>query len=214
MRDMLDSMGPEAMARLQTGNVVQMGYGRLLREWGLPAELTERVQAIIAEETEAQFVTMFAAMKEGNDLTGEQQRELREQTRLRIRERLEPIVTEQQLVEYDAHDVDLEMTSGAIEQQLNQFAPGLTEENHAVVREVLLDELYSSRDEAPTMDIDAADAELALQEEAYRNAEARLAELLTEEQLRQFALYAEQQMQMIEMMRQMMTAEEGVAAQP
>ncbi len=204
MREMLDSMEPETMARMQASSVMQMGYARLFSELNLEPDKETQVRGILQAASEDQYRQIFSRSKAGDEMSSGQQKALAEATRIHIREQLAGILDPDQLAFFDRYDIDHEMVAGSIDVQLGTQAARLTKENRALAREVIVEELRAEREEpAPGLSGDP-NIELDWQLRAFRNAETRLSNVLEPEQLELFRSFIEQQMTMIESMRQMM----------
>lgn len=185
---------------------VNMAYGDLFTELGLPADIEEKVRDILSSNIAGQ---MSEGMKGLNDgVSPAELKKMEDEAEANMRTDLSAILNEEEMAIFDEYQatVDERMLGQGLDMQLGMFASGLTGENRALVRDVMVDEFLAldtgMRD--GSVSFDAESGPMGIQQQALAKARERLAQELDEEQLAHVDRYIQQMQQMAEMAMQFM----------
>jgi len=184
---------------------MDMAFGDFFDELNLPADTESQVRDILAAHMSEQISKGMEAMQDGFDK--EKLEQMEQDAEARLREELSRVLNREEMAVYDeyADTMDERMLAQNYDMQLNLYAPGMTQENRTLVRDVLVDEMLAVGEERDQgvgmgmgMDGDIQGA-FNMQLEAFARARETLAGELDDEQLAYFDRFVEAQEQAFEM---------------
>ena len=188
------ALGDPHMRRIQASSVVDMGYSEFLAEFD-PARREALREALIAARME-EMEASYEAMQAGAALSQEESRALAEARDASTRQSVAGLLSPQELQLYDAYaeQADGRIMAAGLDVQLGLYAAGMTPENRALAREVLLDEFLATQDAQVAAESSSEDA-LQAQIDAMRAAQERIRAALPEDQQILFDQFVERQIE-------------------
>ena len=137
----------ERIARAQLGIMTDMAYGALYENLVLPEETQKQMREWLIDAAIEARSAVGKAFQSG-DTPAKDVKAVEDKAQAELRKRLADVLTADELAEWDAYeqDADLHLYWNILEGQLSMLAPGLTEENRDVARQVLAEELVTHID--------------------------------------------------------------------
>lgn len=203
MAGMFQGESGQKMADFSAGMAVDMAYKDLFANWNLPEDVEEQARQIIKDHMSEQIKASMEVFGSGFDK--EKIDKLEEDGKNQLRQQLSGVLNAQELAQWEEYESTIEdhMLKQQFDMQLGMFAPGLTPENRAIVRDVLAEESLAGKDSAEG--IDDIQASFETQSEALDRAYERLSQdgRLDEAQLAEFDRFMSSMEQQMEMARTM-----------
>ncbi|HOZ45533.1 MAG TPA: hypothetical protein PLO37_11670 [Candidatus Hydrogenedentes bacterium] len=169
---------------------LNMSYGDFFAQMQFPPDIENQVRAILAERLSDQITESMRQM-DGSS-SGKTMKEMKEESKNRLREELSTVLTAEELVQWEAYEatMDSHVLSRSYEMQLGMFAPGLSPENKELAAQVIADETLAARDAVDMSDLAST---LASQEQVYARVREVLASQLGENEYAQVDRFLTQQ---------------------
>ena len=211
---MLEGMQGDSIAEAGAQMNVNMMYSGLFDELGLDAETEAAVRDILMQH-------MTRATKESlgilsGDTKPQDLKALSKEWDKELHANLAKVLTADEMAVYDAYQEELpvRMLEQQYDMQLSMFAPGLSEETHDLVKEVLVEEMVDLQPEIDGVpDADALQHLSETMDLAFERALERLDPSLSDEDYTAVQGFMDQQRQFMSMAGDMMgPLFEGLAA--
>ena len=202
---MFSGEGGKKLADYAARMSMDMAFADFFNELNLPEDTEGKVRDIITAHMSEQIAKGMEALQSGFDKDTLEQME--QDAEERLRQELSRVLTPQELAVYDEYEETMgeRMLAQNFDMQLNLYAPGMTPEGRALVRDVLVDETLAigeqmGQDTGMGMGMNAdIQGAFNMQLQAFESARERLLEELDDEQLAYFDRFVEAQEQAFEM---------------
>jgi hypothetical protein len=203
LAQMFSGEGGKKLADYAARMSMDMAFGDFFDELNLPEDTEGKVRDILAAHMSEQISKGMEVLQSGvgQDTLNQMEQDAEE----RLRQELSRVLTPQELAVFDEYEETMgeRMLAQNYEMQLNLYAPGMTPEGRALVRDVLVDETLAigeqmGQDMGMGMNTDIQGA-FNMQLQAFESARERLLEELDDEQLAYFDRFVEAQEQAFEM---------------
>jgi hypothetical protein len=203
LAQMFSGEGGKKLADYAARMSMDMAFGDFFNELTLPEDTEGKVRDILAAHMSEQIAKGMEALQSGFD--EEKIEQMEQDAEEQLREELSAVLTPQEMDVFDEYSETMgeRMLAQNYDMQLNLYAPGMTPEDRALVRDVLVDETLAigeqmGQDMGMGMNTDIQGA-FNMQLQAFESARERLLEELDEEQLAFFDRFVEAQEQAFEM---------------
>jgi len=206
MAKMFQGESGQKMAEYGASIALDMAYRDLFSQLKLPKEVEEQVREILKSYMSEQIKASMEMA--GKGFNKDEADRLEKDGKARLKEQLASVLNADELAQWEEYEstIDERVLKQQFDMQLSMMAPGLTPENHELVRDALVGEILAGK-ESPRGITDiqqAIDGQLG----AFDRTRDRLAESgqLDEAQLAEVDKYMNMMKQQVEMARAMFGA--------
>jgi translation initiation factor 2 beta subunit (eIF-2beta)/eIF-5 len=195
----------EKMAAMSAKMSVNMMYSDLFGELALDAETEEAVQALLVDFQTNQMLKGLSMM--GGDKDAKALAEEMEAAQEDMNKELASLLSQEEMELYEEYQEEMpaRMLDKQYDMQLRQFAPGLSEEAHVLVKDVLVEEMTGLQPKPGAIpDKDAMQNMMGNMTESFDRALERLSPELSDDEYASVERFMNQQQQFMEMGQAMM----------